>query len=51
MELDFHDTFFQQRLDEYDYSKPIEGQKKKPISEHWRKHTMSYTDVKTGKVR
>lgn len=23
-----------------DYSKPLEGQQKKPIEEHWRKHTL-----------
>ena len=41
---------FQERIDEYDYSKPIDGQKKKPFDEHWRKHTLSYQDPKTGKV-
>uniref|UniRef100_A0A2D4PK50 succinate dehydrogenase n=1 Tax=Micrurus surinamensis TaxID=129470 RepID=A0A2D4PK50_MICSU len=38
------------RIDEYDYSKPIPGQQKKPFEQHWRKHTLSYVDVKTGKV-
>ncbi|XP_060103727.1 succinate dehydrogenase [ubiquinone] flavoprotein subunit, mitochondrial [Heteronotia binoei] len=38
------------RIDEYDYSKPIEGQQKKPFEQHWRKHTLSYVDVGTGKV-
>lgn len=37
-------------IDEYDYSKPIQGQQKKPFEEHWRKHTLSYVDVSTGKV-
>jgi succinate dehydrogenase (ubiquinone) flavoprotein subunit len=32
---------FKERSDEYDYSKPLEGQKKKPMNEHWRKHTLS----------
>ncbi|PIO76154.1 succinate dehydrogenase, flavoprotein subunit [Teladorsagia circumcincta] len=41
---------FPQRLDEYDYSKPVEGQKKKPMEEHWRKHTMITSDIQTGKV-
>lgn len=41
---------FQDREDEYDYSKPIEGQKMRPFEEHWRKHTMSYFDETTGKV-
>lgn len=29
------------RVDEYDYSKPIAGQKIKPFQEHWRKHTLA----------
>jgi len=28
-------------MDEYDYAKPLEGQKKKPMEQHWRKHTLS----------
>jgi len=38
------------RSDEYDYTKPIEGQTPKPLEEHWRKHTLSYQDHKTGEV-
>ncbi|CAF3908243.1 unnamed protein product [Adineta steineri] len=42
------------RADEYDYTNldknPITNQKKKPIEEHWRKHTLSYTDPDTGKT-
>uniref|UniRef100_V5SIW8 Succinate dehydrogenase [ubiquinone] flavoprotein subunit, mitochondrial n=1 Tax=Mayetiola destructor TaxID=39758 RepID=V5SIW8_MAYDE len=38
------------RLDEYDYSKPIEGQQKKPIEEHWRKHTLTWID-EAGNVK
>uniref|UniRef100_A0A3B4XLY5 Succinate dehydrogenase [ubiquinone] flavoprotein subunit, mitochondrial n=1 Tax=Seriola lalandi dorsalis TaxID=1841481 RepID=A0A3B4XLY5_SERLL len=41
---------FKDRVDEYDYSKPLQGQEKKPFEQHWRKHTMSYVDPKTGKV-
>lgn len=41
---------FQDRVDEYDYSKPVQGQQKKPVDEHWRKHTLSYVDPKSGKV-
>ncbi|XP_077125646.1 succinate dehydrogenase [ubiquinone] flavoprotein subunit, mitochondrial isoform X2 [Ranitomeya variabilis] len=37
------------RIDEYDFSKPLQGQQKKPIEEHWRKHTLSFVDQK-GKV-
>ena len=32
---------FQKRVDEFDYSKPLENQQKKPLEEHWRKHTLS----------
>ena len=41
---------FKVRMDEFDYSKPLEGQKQKPIEEHWRKHTLSDMDLATGKV-
>lgn len=42
---------YKDRVDEYDYSKPIDDQTPKPFSQHWRKHTMSFMDVETGKVR
>lgn len=32
----------QKRIDEYDFSKPLESQQKKPFSEHWRKHTLTW---------
>jgi succinate dehydrogenase (ubiquinone) flavoprotein subunit len=32
---------FQTRVDEYDYSKPLDGQVKKSMDQHWRKHTLS----------
>merc|ERR1719391_1999183 len=35
---------YKDRCDEYDYSKPIEGQEKTPYDQHWRKHTLAYTD-------
>jgi succinate dehydrogenase (ubiquinone) flavoprotein subunit len=41
---------FPTRIDEYDYSKPIEGQQKKPFEQHWRKHTLASIDPETGKV-
>lgn len=41
---------FKDRIDEYDYSKPLQGQEKKPFEQHWRKHTLSFVDSKTGKV-
>ncbi|XP_033849450.1 succinate dehydrogenase [ubiquinone] flavoprotein subunit, mitochondrial [Acipenser ruthenus] len=40
---------FKDRVDEYDYTKPIQGQQKVPFSEHWRKHTLSTVDS-NGKV-
>lgn len=40
----------QDRVDEHDYSKPVQGQEKKPFEQHWRKHTLSYVNPKTGKV-
>lgn len=33
---------FRLRIDEYDYTKPIEGQEKLPLDKHWRKHTLSW---------
>merc|ERR1712117_110777 len=41
---------FPDRIDEYDYSKPLDGQQQLPIEKHWRKHTLSYEDPDTGKV-
>jgi succinate dehydrogenase (ubiquinone) flavoprotein subunit len=40
----------QERIDEYDYSKPIEGQTKRPFDQHWRKHTLTTINPKTGDV-
>jgi len=36
---------FKDRIDEYDYSKPLEGQEKVPYDDHWRKHSLVYTDA------
>jgi succinate dehydrogenase (ubiquinone) flavoprotein subunit len=41
---------YKNRSDEYDYSKPLEGQKKKPITDHWRKHTLAWINKDTGAV-
>lgn len=41
---------FRDRIDEYDYSKSLEGQQPKPVDQHWRKHTLTTMDTKTGKV-
>ncbi|KAK3087372.1 hypothetical protein FSP39_005152 [Pinctada imbricata] len=45
-----HREDFQKRLDEYDYSKPLEGQQKKDIKDHWRKHSLSFVDTNSGKT-
>merc|ERR1711988_748980 len=36
---------FKDRMDEYDYSKPLEGQTALPMEQHWRKHSMTWTDA------
>lgn len=41
---------FQDRIDEFDYSKPLAGQTRIPVEKHWRKHTLSTVDPATGKV-
>lgn len=41
---------FKDRSDEYDYSKPLEGQQPKPLEQHWRKHTLTHIDTNTGDV-
>lgn len=41
---------YTERMDEYDYSKPLEGQTKKPMEEHWRKHTLSHFDEVAGET-
>ncbi|KAJ3657783.1 hypothetical protein Zmor_009565 [Zophobas morio] len=40
----------QVREDEYDYAQPVDGQQKRGIEDHWRKHTLSWLEVETGKV-
>ena len=41
---------FKTRVDELDYSQPLEGQTKKPFEEHWRKHTLSRVNIESGDV-
>lgn len=41
---------YKQRIDEYDYSKSIENQQPKPFDQHWRKHTLSKINPRTGEV-
>lgn len=42
--------FFQDRVDEFDYKKPLEGQAKIPIEKHWRKHTLACINPDSGEV-
>lgn len=41
---------FPNRVDEFDYAQPLEGQERVPFEKHWRKHTMSYVDAESGKT-
>ncbi|XP_011503370.1 PREDICTED: succinate dehydrogenase [ubiquinone] flavoprotein subunit, mitochondrial [Ceratosolen solmsi marchali] len=41
---------FKNRVDEYDYSKPLESQEPKPLDQHWRKHTLTNINHETGEV-
>ncbi|XP_057368874.1 succinate dehydrogenase [ubiquinone] flavoprotein subunit, mitochondrial-like [Daphnia carinata] len=41
---------FKDRIDEYDFKKPIDSQQKKPLDQHWRKHTLSWCDQEKGDV-
>lgn len=42
---------FPKRVDEFDYSKPLEGQQEKSFDQHFRKHTLTKMDLNTGKVK
>ena len=42
---------FKDRIDEYDYSKPLDGQQARPFDQHWRKHTLTKVNPSTGDVR
>lgn len=41
---------YKDRIDEYDYSKPLENQQPRPFDQHWRKHTLSKINPRTGEV-
>uniref|UniRef100_A0A6P7G623 succinate dehydrogenase n=1 Tax=Diabrotica virgifera virgifera TaxID=50390 RepID=A0A6P7G623_DIAVI len=41
---------FPKRCDEFDYTAPLQGQKKKDIDDHWRKHTLSWMNIETGEI-
>merc|ERR1719410_3019954 len=42
---------FKDRMDELDYAKPLEGQTPLPIEQHWRKHTLAFTDGNSGETQ
>lgn len=42
--------FSQDRVDEFDYKKPLEGQTPVPIEKHWRKHTLACINPDSGEV-
>ncbi|KAK7873941.1 hypothetical protein R5R35_012952 [Gryllus longicercus] len=42
---------FKDRIDEFDFSKPTDGQKPRTFDEHWRKHTLTTLDERTGDVK
>lgn len=39
------------RIDEFDYSKPLEGQLKRPFKQHFRKHSLTKVNFQTGEVK
>jgi len=41
---------FKDRMDELDYARPLEGQTPIPMEQHWRKHTLSFTNGDTGET-
>ncbi|XP_072383129.1 succinate dehydrogenase [ubiquinone] flavoprotein subunit, mitochondrial-like [Diabrotica undecimpunctata] len=41
---------YPKRCDEFDYTAPLEGQTKKDIDDHWRKHTLSWMNIETGEI-
>lgn len=43
-------TDFSVRVDEYDFTKPLEGQERRPFTEHFRKHTMTWINFDSGEI-
>lgn len=41
---------FKDRIDEYDYSKSTKDQQPKPLDQHWRKHTLTKINPRSGEV-
>ena len=42
---------YKDRIDEYNYSKPLDGQTARSYEEHWRKHTLATANMETGEVK
>lgn len=42
---------FKDRVDEFDYKKPLEGQTLVPIEKHWRKHTLAHINPDSGEIK
>ncbi|KAL0274945.1 UNVERIFIED_CONTAM: hypothetical protein PYX00_002957 [Menopon gallinae] len=42
---------FKERIDEFNYAKPLDGQEKRKFEDHWRKHTLTEMNVDTGAVK
>ena len=42
---------FKDRMDELDYAKPLKGQTPLPMEQHWRKHTLAFTDGSSGETQ
>lgn len=35
---------YKDRIDEFNYSKPLDGQQRRSFEQHWRKHTLSFVE-------
>ncbi|XP_050544152.1 succinate dehydrogenase [ubiquinone] flavoprotein subunit, mitochondrial [Daktulosphaira vitifoliae] len=42
---------FKERIDEYDYKKPLEGQTKLKLVDHWRKHSLAHINPDSGEIK
>lgn len=42
---------YKMRVDEYDYTKPLAGQTKRPFDQHFRKHSLTWMIPETGATR
>lgn len=41
---------YKDRIDEFDYSKPLDGQSERSLNDHWRKHTLTWIHPENGTV-